>query len=143
MIAHAIVLALAAGLALPSVGLASDRSFALNYKRVPIGQLIERVGTETRRTILFDEQVRGNVSIVTKRHVTEGEAWSILDSSLSMLGFSLLPSTVGNWRISRVAEAVGEAPFVTSAGTTTESFVTALIPLVSATLKDSMQVSKT
>jgi type II secretory pathway component GspD/PulD (secretin) len=140
VIARAIVLALAAGLALPSVGLASDRRFALNYKRVPIGQLIERVGTETRRTILFDEQVRGNVSIVTKRHVTEGEAWSILDSSLSMLGFSLLPSTVGNWRISKVAEAVGEAPFVTSAGTTTESFVTALIPLVSASLQGVMNV---
>ena len=38
------------------------------------------------------------------------EAWAILGSSLSLLGYSLLPSTAGNWRIAKVAEAVGEAP---------------------------------
>jgi general secretion pathway protein D len=139
-IARAIILALMAGFAPTSVGFASERSFPLNYKRVPISDLIERVATETRRTILFDDQVRGNVSIVTKRQVTEGEAWSILESSLSMLGFSLIPSTVDNWRISPVAQVVGEAPFVPSAGTTSESFVTALIPLEAANLQAVMNV---
>lgn len=128
------------GLGLPSASSELERSFSLNFKRVPIRELIERVGNETGRTILFDEQVRGNVSIVTKRPVTESEAWSILSSSLSILGFSLLPSTVDNWRISKLADAVGEAPFVTEVGTTRASFVTTLIPLVNADLQAVMNV---
>ncbi len=135
-----LVLVINVGLGSPSVSSELERSFSLNFKRVPIRELIERVGNETGRTILFDEQVRGNVSIVTKRPVTESEAWSILDSSLSILGFSLLPSTVDNWRISKLADAVGEAPFVAEVGTTRASFVTTLIPLVNADLRAVMNV---
>jgi general secretion pathway protein D len=134
-----LALVLVAGLGLPSASFGQERSFLLNYKKVQIVDLIERVSSETRRSILFDEQVRGNISIVTKRPVTEGEAWSILDSSLSMLGFSLLPSTVDNWRILKVAEAVGEAPFVAEIDTKSASFVTTLIPLVNS---DSQAVMK-
>jgi len=131
---------LVVGLGSPSVSIGQERSFLLNFKRVRIDELIERIAAETRRTILFDEQVRGNVSIVTKRPVTEAEAWSILDSSLSMLGFTLLPSTVDMWRISKMAEAVGEAPFVSEAGTSSTSFVTTLIPLANADLQAVMNV---
>ena len=139
-IVRALVLVLVAGLTSPSVSFGLERSFPLNLKRVPIGKLIERVGNETGRTILFDEQVRGNISIVAKRPVTESEAWSILDSALSMLGFSLLPSTVSNWRISKVADAFGEAPFVTDIETATDPFVTALIPLAVADLQAVLNV---
>lgn len=128
------LLAFAAGLAGPSSGLALERSFPLNFEQVPIDRLIERVGNETHRTILFDEQVRGNVTVVAKRPVTESEAWAILNECLSLLGFSLLPSTVDNWRIVKVADAVGEAPFVDSVGSTSGFFVTALIPLENADL---------
>jgi general secretion pathway protein D len=134
------ILAIAAGFVAPSSSFAQERSFPLNYERVEIGTLIERVGTETRRTIIFDDQVRGNVSIVAKRPVTEGEAWSILNESLSLLGFSLLPSTVDNWRISKVAEAVGEAPFVERVGDASGQFVTALIPLANAEIEAVLSV---
>ena len=123
---------LASGLAPSADAQDGERRFRLNYKRIPIGRLIERVASETRRPILFDDQVRGNISVVTKRPVTEDEAWAILDSSLSLLGFSLLPSTVDNWRISRVAEAIGEAPFEREPGVDTDNMVTTLIPLVAA-----------
>ncbi len=112
----------------------------LNQKRMEIRQLIELVSKETGRTILFDEQVRGVVSLVAKRPVTGDEAWEILGSALHMLGYSLLPSTVDQWRIARVAEAVGEAPFVRSARRASDLFVTALIPLESANLQSVMNV---
>jgi len=112
----------------------------LNQKRIEIGKLIELVSKETGRTILYDDQVRGTVSLVAKRPVTADEAWEILGSALHMLGYSLLPSTVGQWRISRVAEAVGESPFVASAKRTSDLFVTALIPLERAGLQSVMNV---
>jgi general secretion pathway protein D len=112
----------------------------LNQKRMEIRQLIELVSKETGRTILFDEQVRGLVSLVSKRPVTPDEAWEILGSALHMLGFSLLPSTVDQWRIARVAEAVGESPFVRSTPRESDLLVTALIPLESANLQSVMNV---
>ncbi|HEB91859.1 MAG TPA: hypothetical protein ENI85_19955, partial [Deltaproteobacteria bacterium] len=134
----AFLVAVAAMWVLPAF--AAERTFPLNHKRIRIEKLIDQVATETRRTILFDDQVRGNVSIVTQRPVTEGEAWSILDASLSMLGFSLLPSTAGNWRIAKMATAVGESPFTDAAGSSAEAFVTALIPLEAADLQTVMNV---
>jgi len=119
---------------------AAERTFPLHFKHAFIDKLIKRVAEETGRTILFDEQVRGNISIITKREVNEAEAWRILESSLSMLGFSLLPSTVGNWRIAKVAEAVGEAPFVDRAGSESDSFVTTLISLDRADLQSVLDV---
>lgn len=112
----------------------------LNQKRMEIRQLIELVSKETGRTILFDDQVRGVVSLVAKRPVTADEAWEILGSALQMLGYSLLPSTVDQWRIARVAEAVGESPFVSTARRESDLFVTALIPLESANLQSVMNV---
>lgn len=132
-----IVVALAALLAPAS---AAERTFPLRFKNSFVDKLIKQVAEETGRTIIFDEQVRGNISVVTKREVTEDEAWRILEASLSVLGFSLLPSTVGHWRIAKVADAVGEAPFVDRAGTESDSFVTALIPLERADLQGVVDV---
>jgi general secretion pathway protein D len=114
-------------------GPARAQTIALNQKRIAIADLIKQVAEATGRPILFDDSVRGNVSIVAKRPVTLDEAWLILDSSLAMLGFSILPSTEGLYRIAKVAEAVGESPFVEKAGDEREAFVTSLIPLRVAT----------
>ncbi len=118
----------------------ADARLLLNQKRMEIRQLVELVSKQTGRTILFDDQVRGLVSLVSKRPVTPDEAWEILGSALHMLGFSLLPSTVDQWRIARVAEAVGESPFVSSTRRESDLFVTALIPLESANLQSVMNV---
>jgi general secretion pathway protein D len=132
-----IVLALTA---LVTPALAAERTFPLHFKSSFVEKLIKRVAEETGRTIIFDERVRGNISVVTKREVTESEAWGILEASLSMLGFSLLPSTVGNWRIAKVADAVGEAPFVDRAGTESDSFVTTLFSFERADLQSVLAV---
>ncbi|MBJ20269.1 MAG: hypothetical protein CL933_12740 [Deltaproteobacteria bacterium] len=141
-IARAIRSALTFGLLVVALApvLAQAQTISLNQKRIRIEALVKRVGEATERTILVPDTVRGTVSIVAKRPVSLTEAWSILESSLSLLGFSLLPSTVENWRIATVAEAAGEAPFQPNAGTDSESFVTTLIPLRSADLTDVLKV---
>lgn len=136
----AFVLILALGAWAPSTGSGQERTISLNKKNLQIKNLIQQVGEATGRTILFDEQVRGSVSIVTKRPVTLNEAWMMLDTSLSMLGYSLLPSTVGNWRIAKIPDALGEAPFAAKPGTESESFVTTLIALDVADLQDVLAV---
>lgn len=124
-------------LALPSFAVKEPgRRLSLNGNRMQIEQVIAQVAEATERTILFDESVRGTVSIVAKRPVTYDESWRLLESALSMLGFSLLPSTVDTWRITKAANALGEAPFIESAKTNAgESFVTTIIPLEVADLQ--------
>jgi general secretion pathway protein D len=118
----------------------AERTFTLRFKTSTIDKLIKRVAEETGRTILFDASVRGNISVVTQRPVTEDEAWAILESSLSILRFSLLPSTVGHWRIAKLANAVGEAPFIAQAGDGSDSFVTTLISLERAKIQSVLKV---
>ncbi|MFP6655879.1 MAG: secretin N-terminal domain-containing protein [Myxococcota bacterium] len=133
-----VVLVAAAALATPAA--AAERVFSLKFKHAFIDKLIERVAKETRRTILFDEQIRGTISVVTKRPVSEDEAWGILEGSLSILGYSLLPSTVGHWRIAKLSDAIREAPFRLQAGRQHDSFVTTLIPLANASLGNVIEV---
>ena len=135
MIALAFVLAANASSAVPE-----DARLLLNQKRMEIRQLVEMVSKETGRTILLDEQVRGMVSLVSKRPVTGDEAWEILDSALHLLGFALLPSTVDQWRIGRIADAIGESPVVASPRRDSDRYVTALIPLEVAGLQSVMNV---
>ncbi|MEZ4334618.1 MAG: hypothetical protein R3F35_22915 [Myxococcota bacterium] len=118
----------------------TDATILLNQKRMEIGQLITRVSQETGRTILFDEQVKGLVSLVSKRPVTPDEAWELLDAALHLIGFALVPSTAGQWRIARVAEVVGESPFTRRVRDGSERYVTALIPLEVAPLPSVMNV---
>ncbi len=132
--------ALTFGLLAGSPTLARGQTISLNQERIRIEQLVKRVGEATERTILVPDIVRGAISIVAKRPVSLDEAWSILESSLSLLGFSLLPSTAGNWRIAKVAEAVGAAPFRLTSGNDSESYVTTLIPLRFANLQDVLKV---
>jgi len=105
------------------------QTISLNQQRADITQLIKQVGEATGRTILYDDSVRGVVTIVAKRPVSLDEAWSMLDSSLSVRGFSLLPSTEGMWRIAKVADAVGESPYVEDLDVHRDAYVTSLIPL--------------
>ena len=121
-------------------GVVRAQTISINEERIEIARLIEQVGEATHRTILFDDRVRGTIGIVAKRPVTLDEAWSILDSSLALLGFSLLPSTAGNWRIAKVADAVGEAPYVDEVAGVRDTYVTSLIPLRVATPEAVMAV---
>ena len=139
-----LVLSLSVAFWIPEAS-AQQRTLSLNHKRIQIERLVTQIGEATGRTILFDEQVRGIVSIVTKRTVTLDEAWTILDTSLSLLGFSLLPSTEGNWRIAKIARAVGESPFVEevgggAVGLANDAFVTTLIPLREADVREVLAV---
>jgi len=113
----------------PAAAQTRPQSISLNQKRVDIAQLIKQVGEATGRSILFDDSVRGAVSIVAKRPVSLEEAWALLGAALNLRGFTLLPSTVDNWRVAKVADAIGEAPFVETLDAAGESFVTTLIPL--------------
>lgn len=115
-------------------------TLSLNQNRARIEQLVQKIGEAAGRTILVPDDVRGTVTIVAKRPMTIDESWAVLETALSILGHSLLPGPEGVWRIAKVAQSVGEAPFEPQTDGTSESFVTTLIPLRSANVEDVMPV---
>ncbi|MCR9095881.1 MAG: hypothetical protein NXI30_16795 [bacterium] len=115
-------------------------TLTLNQKRARIEQLVQKIGEAAGRTILVPDDVRGNVTIIAKRPMTIDESWAVLETALSLLGHSLLPGPEGVWRIAKVADAVGEAPFERVSDGRGESFVTTLIPLRTADVEDVMPV---
>lgn len=112
----------------------------LNQNRARIERLVEKIGEAAGRTILVPDEVRGTVTIVAKRAMTIDESWAVLETALSMLGHSLLPGPADVWRIAKVADSVGEAPFQPVDDERTESFVTTLIPLRNADVEEVMPV---
>ena len=124
----------------PAAVRAQSQTLQLNQTRAKIEVLTATIGEAAGRTILVPDDVRGTISIVAKRPVSVDEAWSILEASLSILGFSLLPSTVDTWRIAKVADAIGEAPFRRTIGSDSDSYVTTLIPLREATPQEVLKV---
>lgn len=133
-------IAAAAVLTFSALVFAQPQTISLNQKRIDISDLIKRVGEATDRTILFDDSVRGVVSIVAKRPVTLEEAWSMLGTSLSVRGFTILPSAGGIWRVAKAADAIGESPFVDKVVDYREAYVTSLIPLRVASVDAVMKV---
>ena len=119
---------------------AQARTVSLNQKRARIEDVIAKVAEAIGRTVLVPDDVRGTISIVARRPLEAEEAWALLESALSILGYSLLPSTVDTWRVAKVAEAIGEAPFRLQTGADSDSFVTTLIPLRAADHQDVLKV---
>ncbi|CAM9346633.1 unnamed protein product, partial [Discosporangium mesarthrocarpum] len=125
----------------PRGGVTSRPStLSLNQNRARIEQLVQKIGEAAGRTILVPDDVRGTVTIVAKRPMTIDESWAVLETALSILGHSLLPGPEGVWRIAKVAQSVGEAPFEPENDGASESFVTTLIPLRKADVEDVMPV---
>ena len=87
-------------------GRAGVSQIDLNQKRMRVDALLRRVGEAAGETILVPDDVRGTISIVAKRPMSIEEAWAVLESSLSLLGYSLLPSPEGLWRISKVSDCL-------------------------------------
>lgn len=81
-----------------------------SYKQAPLAQIIADVSRATGRTYIFDESVRGAVSVGLTRPVTEGEAIELLNAVLQMRDFAAVP-TGDAWKIVPVLTGASEAPF--------------------------------
>ena len=108
--------------------------FSLDFSNVEISELIKAISKITGKNFLFDETVRGKVTIISPKRVDAREAYRVFETVLHAKGFTTVPS--GHViRIVPVREAK-DSPILTRVGKEAEdrwpysdTFVTRLIPL--------------
>ena len=87
-------------------------SHHMGFTNIDIAGLVKRVAKSTRTTFLFDEELRGSITIVIKRKVTRIEALAMLEVALNLRGFAVVELESGVKKIVPVKSSIGEAQFL-------------------------------
>ncbi len=80
-------------------------STEINVKNAEIAAIIRIFSKKTKRNYILDERVKGKVSIYLPGKVSSDEAVKILDSVLSLKGFSAVPIADNLWKVIPAKEA--------------------------------------
>jgi general secretion pathway protein D len=121
------LLALALPLAAPA------QEILLDFREVELARVVDAIAEQTGQRFLYDETLRGNVTISVPQRATRDEALAVLDAALLLHGFAALPGPAGVRRIARIEGTAGSAPWLAaepSAGS--DAPVTTLIRLAEA-----------
>jgi general secretion pathway protein D len=77
---------------------------SFNFIDVEITKIAEFVSDLTGKNFIFDERVRGKITIVAPSRLKKGEAYNLFTSVLQLKGFALVPSGVNAFKIVPAAE---------------------------------------
>jgi general secretion pathway protein D len=110
----------------------ADTMVTLDYQNAQIEDVIRAISKLTRKNFLFDDRVRGTVTVISETPVSIQEAYEVFESVLQVKGFSTVAGPGGVIKIMPTRDA-RSGPLATSLGTArpanTDEFITRLIPL--------------
>ena len=139
-VARALSLALAAALwlgALPAAAQeppppAGEVMVTLDFQDADITEVISTIAKATGKNFLYDDRVRGRVTVISPDPVTADEAYRVFESILAVKGFTTVPSPGGILKILPLRDAK-ENPIETVPGNHVaedrDTFITRLMPL--------------
>jgi len=111
----------------------SDGLVQLDFDDVELTVIIDTIAKLTRKNFIYDDRVRGRVTIVSPTPVTSEEAYAVFESVLKVKGFTAVPGPGGVMKIIPVRDAK-ESSIETikddRASANRDHFVTRLIPLL-------------
>jgi general secretion pathway protein D len=118
----------------------SDKRFSegselvqLDFKDVELAAVIETIARITGRNFIYDDRVRGRVTIVSPSEVSVDQAFAVFESVLKIKGFTAVPGPGGVLKIVPVRDAK-ESSIETikdnRPSPNRDSFVTRLVPLL-------------
>jgi general secretion pathway protein D len=89
---------------------AADERFPLDLRDRELAEVVREISGRTGVPFLFDDRLRGRVSILAPRAVTRGEALELLVSALRVVGFATVRGASGVTEIVPIGESAGRAP---------------------------------
>jgi len=118
----------------------SDKRFSegselvqLDFKDVELAAVIETIARITGQNFIYDDRVRGRVTIVSPSEVSVDQAFAVFESVLKIKGFTAVPGPGGVLKIVPVRDAK-ESSIKTikddRPSPNRDSFVTRLVPLL-------------
>lgn len=130
----AVLLAAAAGVAqeeTPGVRV-QDGKVQLDFNDVELAVVIDTIARLTGRNFIYDDRVRGRVTIVSPTEITVDEAYAVFESVLQVKGFTTVQGPGGAIKVIPIREAKeSNVETIQGRGRTPDSdrFITRLIPL--------------
>ena len=132
----ALVLALASGPSAPAGAqtppFEEGTMVTLDFQEVELADVIETIARATNRNFIYDDRVRGRVTIVSPEPIPVEQAYAVFESVLQVKGFTTVTTPGGAIKVVPIREAK-ESSIETVVGATRppnrDRFVTRLIPL--------------
>ncbi len=135
-LAFAAVLAFAVGLAVPAAAQQADYDettmVTLDFQDAELAQVIETIARATNRNFIYDDRVRGRVTIVSPEPIPIEQAYAVFESVLQVKGFTTVTTPGGAIKVVPVREAKEssiETVISSRRPPNRDRFVTRLIPL--------------
>lgn len=113
-----------------SVGSAQNGSggHVISLQQADIRAFIDDVATVTGYTFLVDPRVQGLVTISSSETLTKAEVFEVFKNVLRNQGYTVLRTSTGEYRVTLLQGAAGDAPFVSNSGAN-GTMATIVIPI--------------
>ncbi len=117
------------------IALGAEEKINLDFKEIELPALIQTISELTGKNFIYDDSVKGKVTIISPSEVSLDEAYNLFLTVLNVKGYTVVPSGKAN-KIIQVRDAKESSLPITTQQTGGEQYVTRLIPLknVDATL---------
>ncbi len=117
--------------ALTTPSFADDRieeTIALNFVDVEIQSVIKFISKITGNNFLYDERIKGKITIITPTKLSVDESFTLFTSVLSLKGFTIIPAGHKTYKIIPRSLAKQEGQISTEETPINEAYITKLIP---------------
>lgn len=124
-------------------GRISDRSgpkIAFNFIDVEISTIVKFISEITGNNFLFDERIKGKITIIAPTKLTIDESFTLFTSVLSLKGFTIIPSGLKTYKI--IPSSLAKQEGVLSADETipvNEGYITKLVPVENVKVEEAVQ----
>jgi len=116
----------------PPPGPGGETLVSLDFQDADITEVISTIAKATGKNFLYDDRVRGRVTVISPDPVTVDEAYRVFESILAVKGFTTVPAPGGVLKILPLRDAK-ENPIDTVTGgeqaENRDTFITRLLPL--------------
>lgn len=118
----------------------SDENIAFNFVDVDIPTIIKFISEITGNNFIFDEKVKGKITIIAPAKLSIDESFSLFTSVLSLKGYTIIPAGPKTYKIILASQAKEEGQLSTDEKIpVNEGYITKLIPTQNIKADDAIQ----
>ena len=88
-----------------SASASADTMVSLDFQDADITEVISTIAKATGKNFLYDDRVRGRVTVISPDPVTVDEAYRVFESILAVKGFTTVPAPGGVLKILPLRDA--------------------------------------
>jgi general secretion pathway protein D len=95
-----------------AAGLAAAQTLELDLRQTELSEIVDRIAAFTGERVIYDDRLRGRVTLTVPYEVDAREAMEMLHATLLLGGFAAVPGPAGSWKISPIQDANAALPWL-------------------------------